>query len=396
MAAELFSPPSRALDANASPYSGATWTFYATGTTTPQPVFAEADLSPSLGSVVTADAGGKFPNIYLDSSLVYRGVCKNADASVTLHDIDPINFDFLDFLDANAVIKDEDGHVGLGTASASDAVLSIETESAAGLQRAIAIDHNDPSLGSWAIDVHLNEGGYGIFGGHCYSSRNGDIAGAVAVKLDHTRHGSILALSNARNQVTSPGTTGTADFIVGAGFPDTSVSLATNPVVLFQWTYQNIILTPQTAWPLTITGSGLVVNALSTSPRGLVVNQGATGIYGSIVSGVNYGSAVSTTANGGQTLTITKNGTGNGSAVVVVNEGTDPSLVGLKGGVQGFAIYPDGDIYHGSTKVIGAQGALVANAVNAAGSPTQSEFNAFVTQFNALLARLRAHGLIAT
>lgn len=91
MAAELFSPPSRALDVNASPYNGATWTFYASGGSTPQAVFADADLSTSLGAVVTADPGGKFAPIYFDASLSYRGVCENADGSVTLHDIDPIN-----------------------------------------------------------------------------------------------------------------------------------------------------------------------------------------------------------------------------------------------------------------------------------------------------------------
>jgi len=48
-------------------------------------------------------------------------------------------------------------------------------------------------------------------------------------------------------------------------------------------------------------------------------------------------------------------------------------------------------------KVIGARGAAVANAVPAAGVPTQAEFNAFVTQFNTLLARFRVatgHGAI--
>lgn len=49
-------------------------------------------------------------------------------------------------------------------------------------------------------------------------------------------------------------------------------------------------------------------------------------------------------------------------------------------------------------KVVGAQGAAVTDAVPAVGAPTQAEFNALVTQFNALLARVRAstgHGLIA-
>lgn len=47
------------------------------------------------------------------------------------------------------------------------------------------------------------------------------------------------------------------------------------------------------------------------------------------------------------------------------------------------------------TQVVGARGAAVANAVAAVGAPTQAEFNALVTQFNLLLARERAHGLIA-
>lgn len=91
MAAELLVTPSRAADPNNSPYSGATWAFYVSGTTTPLAVYADAALTTSLGATVTADSGGKFPAIYFDSTKTYRGVCKNASGSVTLHDFDPIN-----------------------------------------------------------------------------------------------------------------------------------------------------------------------------------------------------------------------------------------------------------------------------------------------------------------
>lgn len=91
MAAELLTDASRASDSNNSPYAGAKWYFYATGTTTPQAVYADAAFGTSLGPVVTADAGGKFVPIYFDSALRYRGVLKNADGSVTIYDIDPIN-----------------------------------------------------------------------------------------------------------------------------------------------------------------------------------------------------------------------------------------------------------------------------------------------------------------
>lgn len=92
MASEWFSPPAPALDSNGSPFSGATWTFYISGTTTPQAVYSDADLNTSLGNVVPADAAGRPENnIYFDADLVYRGVCKSASGAVTLFDIDPIN-----------------------------------------------------------------------------------------------------------------------------------------------------------------------------------------------------------------------------------------------------------------------------------------------------------------
>lgn len=91
MAAELFTPPSRALDSNANPLSGARWFFYATGTTTPQAVYADSALTTPLSNPVVADSGGKFPAIYFDASKVYRGILRTADNATTIHDFDPIN-----------------------------------------------------------------------------------------------------------------------------------------------------------------------------------------------------------------------------------------------------------------------------------------------------------------
>jgi len=46
--------------------------FYVTETTTPADVYADPDLSTSLGSVVIADLFGRFDAIYLDPTVVYR------------------------------------------------------------------------------------------------------------------------------------------------------------------------------------------------------------------------------------------------------------------------------------------------------------------------------------
>ena len=88
--AELLTDASRALDANASPLSGALWYFYATGTTTPQAVYTTAALNVAHANPVVADAGGKFAPIYFDSELSYRGILKTA-AGAPVQDIDPIN-----------------------------------------------------------------------------------------------------------------------------------------------------------------------------------------------------------------------------------------------------------------------------------------------------------------
>ena len=90
MAAEIFNDQPRALDANGNPLSGAQWFFYATGTSTPQAVYANASLATSLGATVTADSGGQFVPIYFDATKTYRGILKTAGGT-TLRDIDPAN-----------------------------------------------------------------------------------------------------------------------------------------------------------------------------------------------------------------------------------------------------------------------------------------------------------------
>ena len=66
---------------------------------------------------------------------------------------------------------------------------------------------------------------------------------------------------------------------------------------------------------------------------------------------------------------------------------TRPWSLWIDGGNARF----DGDIYRDTTKIIGAQGALVADASGGAIIDVEAR-----TALNALLARLRTHGLIAT
>jgi hypothetical protein len=73
--------------------------------------------------------------------------------------------------------------------------------------------------------------------------------------------------------------------------------------------------------------------------------------------------------------------------------GTDAQLTGQ---MRASVLEADSRVEVNGTKVLGTQGAAIANVATAAAAPTQAEFNALVTAFNASLARLRAHGLINT
>lgn len=81
-----------ALDPDGDPISGATWSFFASGTNTPLAVYANAELTVSLGDTVTANAAGRFQPIYVDDTRSVRAVLKYASGEIVPRgDVDPIN-----------------------------------------------------------------------------------------------------------------------------------------------------------------------------------------------------------------------------------------------------------------------------------------------------------------
>lgn len=73
-----------ALDSDGNPISGATWNFYDTGTTTPRNVFSDSALTVSLGSVLTADAAGRFAVAFVDDANPLRAILKDAGGATLL------------------------------------------------------------------------------------------------------------------------------------------------------------------------------------------------------------------------------------------------------------------------------------------------------------------------
>jgi hypothetical protein len=132
---------------------GAVWSFYTTGTTTPQPVYADDALSVPLGPSVTADAAGRFPEIYLDDSVTYKAVL-NIGAT-EIESIDPAN-------------------------SANQANYLADTTS--GIQYGQSAFYDAGTDGDWFVDaVSGSDGNAGTSVGAAFATINAAITAADAV-----------------------------------------------------------------------------------------------------------------------------------------------------------------------------------------------------------------------
>ena len=99
----LFSlPKTAAFNSSGDPLMGAQLLFYATASSTPQAVYADADLNTSLGTTVTADAYGVFPAIFLQD-LIYRVTLVDA-GGVTQWTVDGVGPEALTAADIGAAL----------------------------------------------------------------------------------------------------------------------------------------------------------------------------------------------------------------------------------------------------------------------------------------------------
>lgn len=90
MATLFYGPRYTPVDAQGDPYPGATLTFYAAGTTTPQAVYTTAALTTPHSNPVVAAANGSFDPIYLNDALQYRVILRDG-SNTLLFDVDNVN-----------------------------------------------------------------------------------------------------------------------------------------------------------------------------------------------------------------------------------------------------------------------------------------------------------------
>jgi hypothetical protein len=88
---QIFTQPSQqALDSAANVLSGATLTFYLTGTNTPTNAYSDSTLSTPTANPLSANAAGVWIPIFLDPTITYRVVLKT-QAGAVLQTWDPAN-----------------------------------------------------------------------------------------------------------------------------------------------------------------------------------------------------------------------------------------------------------------------------------------------------------------
>jgi hypothetical protein len=92
MASSVFHDPRPVyFTSTGQPCAGGSLKFFATGTTNPQDVYSDADLSTNIGAVVALGSDGRSStNIFTDDSLTYRAQLFDANGSLQF-DVDPIN-----------------------------------------------------------------------------------------------------------------------------------------------------------------------------------------------------------------------------------------------------------------------------------------------------------------
>lgn len=100
-------PPQHPLSAAGRVLPGAKAYFYLTGTSTPADTYEDFDLETEHENPVEADAGGRFPTIYLDPDVTYKVTVTDAN-DVLLYTIDPANPDTL-LQEVSSTVAGSDG-----------------------------------------------------------------------------------------------------------------------------------------------------------------------------------------------------------------------------------------------------------------------------------------------
>ncbi len=316
--AQFFLPFRPALDANALAVPGARLWFYATGTTTPQSIFADAEYVTQLTNPVVANAAGRWPPIYLDDSIAYRVVLQDRNGT-TLAEADPFDGTIADSL-------------GDDLQTIADAAIAAKIESIAASQASAISASTAASAASFTADLSqflivlgryyptYAEGIAGTTVGQLFTS---DESGTIAI-YKHIAGSPFYQLVPGAATVTSVdasgGTTGlsfTGGPIVSSG----TLALTGTLGVANGGTGGTTATTARSALSAAKTGANSDITSLTGLTTALSVAQGGTGqtttggirtTIGAAASGAN--TDITSLGNLTTALSIAQGGTGQTTA----------------------------------------------------------------------------------
>jgi hypothetical protein len=226
MSSNLLALPFRpVINQNGEFESGALMTVYKAGTTTLEPLFANAEKTVPVNNPVTADGFGVFPPIYFSDTQPVRVLIKQSDGT-TLFDVDPYIstvFEAEAILDeaATAVLEanasKEDAQAAAAAAALSEAIVVALTGTPyASTAAGIAATSNGDYFyvnSSGTIKVYLNNSGTAVLQYDFLTAT--EVASQIAAKANATHTHVISDVTNlqttldAKAPLASPALTGT-------------------------------------------------------------------------------------------------------------------------------------------------------------------------------------------
>ena len=304
MAAQLFYLPYRpAINANGLTISGATLTFYGTGTTTFQTVFAESGLVTPLANPLSANSAGVWPAIYMDGTKTYRVVMKDAGGAV-LGDTDPYLVSITDSLTTalSTVATNTAANATTAQTSATNAATSA-TSAALSYSSAVAIGYYYTTRAAGAAARPLNS----LF----TSDETGTlsifkvIAGAPFYQLVQT-----ISTTGGTGTVTSVAVSGGTTGLTVTGSPITTtgtITLGGTLAIANGGTGATTQAAAQTALGLGTMATQAAGAVNITGGTGANLTLSATTLTAPIINGGTIGAPATPTANSPAPVGLTQN-----------------------------------------------------------------------------------------
>lgn len=297
---------------------------------------------PQMKSLVSDDTTQT--KTYLDSAYVRRSFTRSADQNGNYINLTDLSAD----ASGASMIRLTDDPANSGS------ILSLYHKGASGAQ-------------AYGINIANMPGSKNAFTIHQYSKQT------PAVQIDNTDGNVGIYIKNTENQTMNPGGTGNGSFLSFLPYGETGGLQLTNGLTWLNNSTKDIKIqavrpsiyafgiqvdADKTGLQVTKTATGAgnaawisnagTGNALFVSQTG---NAEAMQVYSDVadrvasrVRGNNYGLAVGTVADGGDTVSISKSGTGVGAALRITNKGVGSTVSFMDGNGEVAKIYNNGEI----------------------------------------------------